>query len=153
MMTETKLCEFCGDRFPRPEWARRGQWIRRRFCGRRCALLGAAHAALPAPIPVRERLWAKVDRDGPLSAYRPDLGACWLWTGSLDASGYGRLSVKNVPLLAHRLAYEDARGPVPDGLQLDHLCRVHGCCRPSHMEPVTNQENAVRGVVARAAGF
>lgn len=47
--------------------------------------------------------------------------------------------------LAHRLAYEFIRGPIPDGLQLDHLCRVRRCVNPAHLEPVSQRENLIRG--------
>lgn len=66
---------------------------------------------------------------------------CWLWPGS-TASGYGHLR----GTLVHRAVYEGLRGPIPEGMQLDHLCRVRLCCNPSHLEPVTNRENILRGV-------
>lgn len=70
---------------------------------------------------------------------------CWLWTGSCDPSGYGTLKLEGRTRRAHRLAYELLVGPIPDGLQLDHLCRVRNCANPDHLEPVTNQENSRRG--------
>ena len=73
---------------------------------------------------------------------------CWLWTGSLDAAGYGRIYLGpevGRPGLAHRASYEMAVGPVPDGLVLDHLCRVRRCVNPAHLEPVTHRENVLRG--------
>lgn len=60
---------------------------------------------------------------------------CWEWTGKA-ASGYG----------AHRRVYEWLRGPVPEGLELDHLCRNKLCVRPDHLEPVTRAENMRRRV-------
>lgn len=53
------------------------------------------------------------------------------------------------PITAHRFAYELLVGPVPDGLQLDHLCRNRACCNPEHLEPVEGVENRLRGVTAR----
>lgn len=82
-----------------------------------------------------ERFWAKVDRTAD----------CWLWTASCQPSGYGQFRVPGGTLLAHRVAYELAVGPIPAGLHLDHLCRVRRCVNPAHLEPVTNQENARRG--------
>lgn len=88
---------------------------------------------------IRERLMAKV---------RHDESGCWLWTGALDGQGYGQIWApvgKNQPLRAHRVAFEVFRGPIPDGLVIDHLCRVRSCINPAHLEPVTTRENLLRG--------
>lgn len=73
-------------------------------------------------------------------------GACWLWDGEMKGNGYGRVSVKGKNRLAHRAVYEHLRGPIPDGLVLDHLCRNRACVNPDHLEPVTNAINIMRGV-------
>ncbi len=86
-----------------------------------------------------ERFWAKVDRSG----------ECWLWTGNVYRDGYGQFYVERRQVRAHRWAYESEVGPIPEGLVLDHLCRVRLCVRPSHLEPVTNRENLLRGIAAR----
>ncbi len=98
-----------------------------------------------------ERFWAKVDKDGPISEYAPELGPCWLWTAAQDGRGYGafcngqRTAAGNPKVVkAYRWAWEDANGSVPAGLQLDHLCRVKLCIRPLHLEPVTSAENLRR---------
>lgn len=73
---------------------------------------------------------------------------CWLWTGRPNAGGYGRVrqGARGTPILyAHRVLYEALVGPVPAGLELDHLCRMPACVRPDHLEPVTHRENIVRG--------
>lgn len=71
---------------------------------------------------------------------------CWLWRAKLNASGYGTFGItEGNTVLAHRFAYELLIGPIPQGLQLDHLCRVRACCNPAHLEPVTNFENLHRG--------
>lgn len=77
----------------------------------------------------------------------PNTG-CWLWTGSLDFGGYGRLhqSETDTDVAAHRLMYMRYVGPIPEGLELDHLCRVRICCNPAHLEPVTHSENVRRGM-------
>lgn len=84
-----------------------------------------------------ERLWAKVDRSA-----GPD--ACWPFMGQ-RTRGYGSLRVSGTArAMAHRLAYELTVGPIPDGLQIDHLCAYPPCCNPTHLEPVSAQENVRR---------
>lgn len=86
-----------------------------------------------APAPVR--FAAKV---------RPE-GDCLIWTASVDRGGYGQFRDENSRMVkAHRWAYERERGPVPEGLQLDHKCRMPSCVRVSHLEPVTARENLLR---------
>jgi hypothetical protein len=70
---------------------------------------------------------------------------CWLWQGALSKDGYGRFSFDHTYAYAHRWAYEYMRGPIRDGLTLDHLCRNRGCVNPDHLEPVTIRENTLRG--------
>ncbi len=70
---------------------------------------------------------------------------CWNWTGGMTPNGYGKICVT---LGAHRAVYQAHRGPVPEGLYLDHLCRNKRCVNPSHLEPVTPSENQ-----RRARGF
>lgn len=74
----------------------------------------------------------------------------WLWTGSLATRGYGRIRIDNQRPLAHRLAYELYVGPIPDGLTIDHLCRVRACVNPDHLEAVPMRVNILRGVGATA---
>lgn len=81
---------------------------------------------------IEERFWAKVEKTG----------TCWLWTGSCSR-GYGKLWVDGKNHQAHRVAYELMVGDVPDGLELDHLCRVRHCVNPAHLEPVTGYENTI----------
>jgi hypothetical protein len=66
---------------------------------------------------------------------------CIIWAGSIDRDGYGRF--RNTP--AHRIAYEESKGPIPSGLVIDHLCRVRNCVNPDHLEAVTIRENTLRG--------
>jgi hypothetical protein len=111
---------------------------------------------LPVPpeekAPAEERFWAKVDKNGPVSDYRPDLGSCWTWTGATNSSGYGHLKVGvgRATTLAHRFAYGLLVGAIPEGLLIDHLCRNRRCVNPAHMELVTNRENIQRGFSALA---
>lgn len=89
-----------------------------------------------------QRLWAKTDRSG-------GEDACWYWLGATTRGGYGRIG-KGARAegwcFAHRLSYELACGPVPEGLVLDHLCRTRNCVNPRHLEPVTIRENIHRGI-------
>ena len=77
---------------------------------------------------------------------------CWLWLGYTDRKGYGIFGVSSGKTVkAHRFSYELFVGPIPEGLPLDHLCRTRNCVNPFHLEPVTNQENVIRGFRARTA--
>lgn len=93
-------------------------------------------------VPLAERLFARVDAEGD----------CWLWTGARTAAGYGVIGrgVRSEgTAYVHRAAYELLVGPVPDGLVLDHLCRVRHCCNPDHVEPVSVGINVERGIRRR----
>ena len=92
------------------------------------------------------RFWSKVNKDGPVPEYAPHLGPCWLWLAGRNAYGYGMFAKYH---LAHRFSYELLVGPVPVGLELDHLCRVRSCVRSDHLEPVTHLENCRRGETGR----
>lgn len=92
-----------------------------------------------------DRFWPKVAK-----AEDPD--GCWLWTAAQDGNGYGAFWAGTYTegghprvVKAYRWAWEDEHGPVPEGLELDHLCRVTLCVRPSHLEAVTHAENVARG--------
>lgn len=85
-----------------------------------------------------ERFWEKVDLG--------DGTGCWLWTGARNPNGYGQFWSGRRLGLAHRYAYETLVGPIPDGLSLDHLCRVPACVNPVHLEPVSHRENCLRGI-------
>lgn len=70
---------------------------------------------------------------------------CWEWVG-FKFRGYGRWEICNGKTgWAHRRLYEMYKGPIPEGLSIDHLCRNHGCVNPDHLEPVTHKENVLRG--------
>ena len=91
--------------------------------------------------PWATRLFAKIKRDIKTG--------CWNWTAS-TRQGYGQIWTPSRPgprriLQAHRAMYELANGPIPDGLDLDHLCRNTLCVNPEHLEPVTRRENVLRG--------
>lgn len=86
--------------------------------------------------------------------YEPDPGTgCWNWIGRVDRYGYGclrlQLTGRRRQLGAHRAAWIAFRGPVPDGLTIDHLCSNVLCVNPDHLEPVTNAENIRRAAMRR----
>lgn len=91
--------------------------------------------ASPVGLPLDQRLGRYTERE-------PD--GCWRWTGTRDRQGYPFLNVGGAPRRAHRLMYEQLVGPIPSGLELDHLCRVRDCVNPSHLEAVTHTENMRR---------
>jgi hypothetical protein len=70
---------------------------------------------------------------------------CWLFTSSLDARGYGSFWFQGRAVRAHRWVWETLIGPLEDGEQIDHLCRVRNCVNPAHLEPVSAAENVMRG--------
>lgn len=76
---------------------------------------------------------------------------CLVWTGTLNNEGYGHISVDGRVRLAHRIAYELAVGPIPEGLVLDHLCRTRACVEPTHLEAVTSRENVMRSRITLAS--
>lgn len=83
--------------------------------------------------------------------YYPDsITGCWIWAGSIDRAGYGRVSQNRTNQLAHRIYWQRIHGAIPSTQQLDHLCRVRRCVNPSHLEPVTQKVNILRGYGAPA---
>lgn len=110
-------------------------------------------------IPVEYRFWSRVDRNGPINTWKPELGPCWLWLGSRRRDGgYGQIHVSynaadrsRVVKFAHVYSYELMVGPIPVGLELDHLCRTIMCVNPTHLEPVTSDENKHRAKAFRLA--
>jgi hypothetical protein len=97
--------------------------------------------AQPAPLrrSLADRLWSRVEKTD----------TCWLWTGA-NWNGYGQIRADNRVRLVHRVSYELLVGPIPEGFQIDHLCRVHNCVNPAHLEAVTPRTNNLRGTSAAA---
>lgn len=76
---------------------------------------------------------------------------CWLWTGSANREGYGRFHYDGRPGYAHRWVYEHFFGGIPNGLEIDHLCRNKSCVNPFHLEAVPHIVNTRRRDAALAA--
>lgn len=95
---------------------------------------------MPSKYTPEERFWAKVNKTD----------SCWLWTASKNGSGYGQFWDGTRFFYAHRFSYELLVGPIPEGLELDHLCRVHACVNSMHLEAVSHRENTLRGTGASA---
>lgn len=90
------------------------------YCRRTGSVEGAPEPPPPRHAPRRGDFWEYVDKTA---------GGCWLWTGNVN-HGYGRVRRGTHTAYAHRMAYELLVGPIPDGLELDHLCRVRHCVNP-----------------------
>ena len=96
---------------------------------------------------VQERIWARVQ----LCLIKD--GECLIWPGGKTRAGYGKYSYRlkghlkghQIQGYVHRLAYEQIRGRIPSGLEIDHLCRRRDCANPIHLEAVTHRENILRG--------
>lgn len=124
--SESPCCEECGSPFPR-----KGP---KRFCSRQCAATFRSRATFTP-----EQFWARVNKHAG--------SGCWEWTGSRTLGGYGHLRRPGGTFdYAHRVAYTHERGPIPDGLVIDHLCRNRACCNPDHLEPVPHRTNVARGM-------
>lgn len=89
-----------------------------------------------------DRFWSKVAPAEPFD--------CWVWAASRFATGYGQYKLDGKNCKAHRLAYLDLVGEIPDGLVLDHLCRNRACVNPYHLDPVTHTVNVQRGDTHRS---
>lgn len=76
--------------------------------------------------------------------------ACWPWPGRVHTDGYGRTSTDGRRGQVHRITYALVKGSIPEGLELDHLCRNRACANPNHLEAVTSRVNLLRGVGAAA---
>lgn len=105
----------------------------------------------PKPRPIKERIESRRVVD--------TITGCWNWPTLDKITGYGRMRIGSVSDFsrrvgyAHIISYETHVGAVPDGTELDHLCRNRACCNPKHLEPVTHRENSLRGATIPAKNF
>lgn len=130
--TIPRVCLNCGIAFlARPNEVAKGRAV---FCSRACSDVGRVRTP-------EERFWEKVDRSG-----GPD--ACWLWTASQQGGGYGQFWTGSQLQVAHKYSYELVHGPVPDGMEVDHVwargCTNRHCVNPAHLEAVPQQINNLR---------
>lgn len=86
------------------------------------------------------RFWSKVNKTD----------TCWLWTAYVNVDGYGQFAIKGKVVGAHRVAYKQLVGDIPDGLVLDHECHVRNCVNPEHLRPANHLRNATNRKGARA---
>lgn len=95
--------------------------------------------------PICDRFWSKVGRGGPSD--------CWEWTGPINAKGYGRFHAVGASEMAHRTSVRLSGREIPEGFEVDHVCRNRRCVNPAHLRVVTHQENLLAGatIVAAAA--
>lgn len=94
----------------------------------------------------QDRFWSKVNKRGPFAFVNGRYTRCWIWTTGKDSNGYGQFYINKQNRSAHVVAAEWKYGPLPKGLEHDHLCRNRACVRPDHLERVTSQINKLRGI-------
>ena len=126
-------CTTCGK-----EFSTTAKYRAKRTCSEACAT-NAISNSLASQMPLADQLLARCEQ----------IGDCWQWTGALSSAGYGIANRRDIRAgqrskLVHRLVWEELRGEIPQGLELDHLCRNRACCNPDHLDPVTHAVNVAR---------
>ena len=117
----TFLCKHCGKAFESRDKRTFG------FCGRSCYQAYTRQHST-------ERFWSHIDQSG-------GERACWLWLRHRQNKGYGFVKWHGRPRLAHRIAYTLTYGPIPDGIEVMHICDTPACCNPSHLRLGTHADN------------
>lgn len=133
-----KSCGYCTTTILRKVDHTDDLWSQKKFCSGVCYQKGNA-------VPADVRFWRRVSKD---PGHGPN-GDCWVWTGWVDREGYGKfMRSERSSTGAHRFAYEDTYGVIPDGYFVCHRCDTPACVRPDHLFLGTNQEN-VSDMVAK----
>jgi protein-arginine kinase activator protein McsA len=122
----TKNCSQCGKSYS-PHYGQLVAFAQSQFCSHECANEGKKRTI--------DDLYLKIRVD-------PRRG-CHLWTGQHNRGGYGVTRFNGEKWLVHKLIWEHFNGPVPEGLQLDHLCRNTTCCNREHLRVTTPRENTL----------
>lgn len=136
-----KVCEQCGRNVPRNNSYTDAQWSAIRFCSRQCSGLARRDVPLLQLTPqfIEDRCIPE-----------PNSG-CWIWLNGLSSDGYGGIKLTGrSAMTAHRASYIAHHGVVPEGLEVDHLCRLRCCVNPDHLEAVSHRENSRRRSAVRA---
>lgn len=88
-----------------------------------------------------ERFWSYVEKSD----------RCWGWSGPMNGDGYGKFSIGTKKVSAHRFSYELLVGSIPDGMEIDHSCRVRSCVNPAHLQAATRKQNVENVDVQRTS--
>lgn len=141
-----KKCDQCGTVFAKHPKGSSTEWAARRFCSRYCSAQNAPHPSLPA-IERLHRQTSKAPGLGPQ-------GNCWEWTGHRDRTGHAKMKDDHQKSAGvHRVAYEAAFGPIPEGVFVCHRCDNGACVRPSHLflgdQDANMKDMSVKGRAAR----
>lgn len=140
-----KKCPICEIAFSKPYDLSYKAWEKQKYCSRLCAAslrIGLPNLHIKPIQSIADRLWDKVNKDGPL---HPRLGTkCWVWTGALAPKGYGAINEcgkSRKTLRTHRVAWTVINGEIPNNLWVLHKCDNPPCCNPDHLYLGTSDQN------------
>lgn len=134
------VCASCDSVFIATKNQRKNKAYKNKYCSKPCLIKGRTSTRYGF-VTLAERLAAN-------SVPEP-MSGCIIWLGYVGDNGYANIGSRGKYSFAHRAAYELAKGPIPKGLQIDHLCRIRCCINPNHLEAVTCLENINRGLQAK----